>query len=325
MLSALLTGVNRAYPFAKLEDGLFQKHVDTLFKVVHVGSFSCSVQALMLLLQVMDTHQTLSDRLFRAIYAKLMDPQLFSSSKQAMFLNIVFRAMKGDPSLDRVKAFFKRVLQICLVQQAPFICGSLFLLSEVVKVKPALKSLVNQLPASDSDDEQFFDAPDSDDEHENASDDGEESNDEDNKESNKDGSDAKNPVLASAPNAKRSHGYDPRHREPKFARAELSCAWELDSLQAHFHPSVVVFATCLRNGEPIRYQGDPLQDLSMIRYPQTTQRGKDKPHTTHRILEHNTPNTPSETCADGVDVCRAGFWTALCLKTPKSKRRPVAL
>ena len=55
MLSALLTGVNRAYPFADVEEGVFSKQIDTLFKMVNVGSFACSLQALTLLLQIMDS------------------------------------------------------------------------------------------------------------------------------------------------------------------------------------------------------------------------------------------------------------------------------
>lgn len=63
-LSALLTGVNRAYPFAKTSDAVFDEHVNTLFRVVHISTFTTSVQALMLLLQVMDSRNTISDRFY---------------------------------------------------------------------------------------------------------------------------------------------------------------------------------------------------------------------------------------------------------------------
>ena len=39
--------------------------------------------------------------------------------------------------------------------------------------------------------------------------------------------------------------------------------WELSLLSNHFHPSVVVFATHLKNGEEIKYDGDPLEDFTL--------------------------------------------------------------
>ncbi len=68
MLSALLTGVNRAYPYAKIGDDDVCKQLDTLFKVVHIVKFNTAVQALMLLFQVMDSQQTISDRYYVALY-----------------------------------------------------------------------------------------------------------------------------------------------------------------------------------------------------------------------------------------------------------------
>ncbi len=50
---------------------------------------------------------------------------------QAMFLNLLFKSVKSDPEINRVKAFLKRILQICSAHSPPFICGCLFLISEV--------------------------------------------------------------------------------------------------------------------------------------------------------------------------------------------------
>lgn len=68
MLSALLTGVNRAYPYAQTSDEKIKEQMNTLFKVLHVVNFNTSVQALMLLFQVMDSNQTISDRYYTALY-----------------------------------------------------------------------------------------------------------------------------------------------------------------------------------------------------------------------------------------------------------------
>lgn len=68
MLSALLSGVNRAYPYAVAGDEKVKEQLDTLFKVVHLVKFNTAVQALMLLFQVMDSQQTISDRYYAALY-----------------------------------------------------------------------------------------------------------------------------------------------------------------------------------------------------------------------------------------------------------------
>lgn len=52
MMAAILTGVNRAYLYANVDEEKIKDHVDALFKVVHVGTFNVSLMALNLLFQV---------------------------------------------------------------------------------------------------------------------------------------------------------------------------------------------------------------------------------------------------------------------------------
>ena len=55
LLSALLTGINKAFPFLQNIDAL-SKHTDELFRIVHGASFASSTQALTLI-----SHIALSD------------------------------------------------------------------------------------------------------------------------------------------------------------------------------------------------------------------------------------------------------------------------
>jgi ribosome biogenesis protein MAK21 len=48
-----------------------------------------------------------------------------------MFLNVLYKTLKNDNHLPRTVAIVKRLLQVCMIQKAPFVCGTLFLLSEV--------------------------------------------------------------------------------------------------------------------------------------------------------------------------------------------------
>lgn len=109
----------------------FDKHMDTLFKITHAGTFNTSIQSLQLIAQVAKSRPAIADRYYRTLYDSLIDPRLHTSSKQAMYLNLVFKSLKADDSLPRVMAFVKRLLQMLGLHQPPFICGALYLLGEV--------------------------------------------------------------------------------------------------------------------------------------------------------------------------------------------------
>nr|XP_015210566.1 PREDICTED: CCAAT/enhancer-binding protein zeta [Lepisosteus oculatus] len=272
MLSALLSGVNRAYPYSEAGDEKIKEQLDTLFKVVHLVKFNTAVQALMLLFQVMDSQQTISDRYYVALYKKLLDPGLSQCSKQAMFLNLLYKSLKADIVLRRVKAFVKRLLQVSCEQSPTFICGALYLVSEVMKAKPGLRILLQE--NGEGEEEKFEDLDEDDDDSE------EKFTDADKEEEGGQGqTQAENPVRTapSKPTASWVHhqnleggknlgAYDPLHRNPLYCGADGSTLWELARLSSHFHPSVALFASTILQGESIGYTGDPLQDFTLIRF-----------------------------------------------------------
>jgi len=72
ILSAVLTGVNRAFPFSKVEsdvyylrlcvvDNRFEKHMDVLFMITHDANFNTAIQALILIHQVATAKQVISN------------------------------------------------------------------------------------------------------------------------------------------------------------------------------------------------------------------------------------------------------------------------
>lgn len=159
ILSALLTGVNRAFPFVAVDevDILIEEHTPILFRLVHSKSFNVGIQALMLLYQLLAKNQTVSDRFYRALYAVLFSPELAKSSKVEMFLGLLFKAVKSDINSKRMAAFAKRLMQVALQQAPQFACGCLLLLSEVLKSRSTLWSAVTQPEDGDEDTEQFHD------------------------------------------------------------------------------------------------------------------------------------------------------------------------
>ncbi|RPB25876.1 CBF-domain-containing protein [Terfezia boudieri ATCC MYA-4762] len=228
LISAVLVGVNRAYPFSKIDDELFEKHVDTLFRITHSGNFNTSIQALMLIHQVSTSKQVVSDRFYRTLYESLFDQRLITSSKQAMYLNLLFKALKVDTNLKRVKAFVKRLVQVSTMHQPAFICGVFYLLSELVSTFPSLRTMLDTPEAREDDEEEAFrDVPDEDDDVDKA----------------------KRVALEKAmkeaeDRAKKLRDlYDGRKRDPEFANADKSCLWEIIPFTYHFHPSVSLYAS----------------------------------------------------------------------------------
>ena len=115
MLSALITGVRRAFPYVASEDvePLVDKHSEALFKLIHTAPFTVSLQALLLLHQLLSGRQAISDRFYRALYAVLLQEGPRASGVRApQFLSLLFKAMKADVSVKRVAAFCKRLLQV---------------------------------------------------------------------------------------------------------------------------------------------------------------------------------------------------------------------
>lgn len=128
----------------RLRLGSLGKHLDTLFKIIHSSNFNTSIQAMMLIQQLTAARNLAGDRLYRVLYESLLDPRLCTSSKQAMYLNLILRTLRSDVNVKRVKAFVKRLLQILTLHQPPFICGALYVISELQSLFPGIFTLIEE-------------------------------------------------------------------------------------------------------------------------------------------------------------------------------------
>ncbi|CAI8586787.1 unnamed protein product [Vicia faba] len=158
LLSALLTGVNRAFPFVSSNeaDDVVDVQTPVLFQLVHSKNFNVGVQALMLLDKISSKNQIASDRFYRALYSKLLLPAVMNTSKAEMFIALILRAMKRDVNIKRVAAFSKRLLQVALQQPPQYACACLFLLSELFKARPPLWNTALQNESFDDDELEHF-------------------------------------------------------------------------------------------------------------------------------------------------------------------------
>ncbi|KAI0106236.1 CBF-domain-containing protein [Nemania sp. FL0031] len=217
LVSAILTGVNRAVPFSQADQSTLESHLDTLFRITHSSNFNTSIQALMLIQQLSANRQLATERYYRTLYESLLDPRLITSSKQALYLNLLYRSLKVDVDVRRVKAFVKRMLQILNLHQPSFVCGIIYLAIELSVAFPDLKTLLSVPEENDVEE----------------------------------GPDASSDDAADETQAttKVGNAYDGRKRDPEYSNAHLSCLWELLPFLKHYHPSVDVYAKNLLSGE----------------------------------------------------------------------------
>ncbi|KIW37854.1 uncharacterized protein PV06_09839 [Exophiala oligosperma] len=213
LISAILTGVNRAYPYVGADGTSFTEHMETLFKITHSSNFNTGVQAMMLIQQLSTTHRASNDRFYRILYESLLDPRLLASSKQQLYLNLLHRSLKADLNVKRVKAFVKRLVQILSLHEPSFICGAFFLVQDLEATFPSLAGLIDQPEDHDDDEEVFRDVDE----------------------------DGDQPALT-LPDKPQSTFYDGHKRAPEHSNADNSCLWEVFPFLAHFHPSVSVSA-----------------------------------------------------------------------------------
>ncbi|KAI0206432.1 CBF-domain-containing protein [Astrocystis sublimbata] len=221
LVSAILTGVNRAVPFSQADQSTLESHLNTLFHITHSSNFNTSIQALMLIQQLSATRQLATERYYRTLYESLLDPRLITSSKQALYLNLLYRSLKADVDVRRVKAFVKRMLQILNVHQPSFVCGILYLATELSITFPDLNTLL-----SEPEEHEFEER-------------------------------AALPTTAGTSGEindgfqvpEITNSYDGRKRNPEYSNAHLSCLWELLPFLKHYHPSVDVFAQSFLSGE----------------------------------------------------------------------------
>lgn len=78
-------------------------------------------------------------RFYRVLYASLLAPEFRRSSKNNLYLNLLYRVLKTCKNRRIVMALLKRVLQCALMMPANMACGLLYMVSTVLSERKELK------------------------------------------------------------------------------------------------------------------------------------------------------------------------------------------
>ena len=298
LLSALLTGVNRAHPYVDASHDM-EQYLDALYRVVHTAPPAACTQAMLLLFhlvigveqkqlqeqkekqrrnrkktqapvaaapppQTTPEHEARRTRFYRALYAKLIDTQLLYSGKHlTQFFNLLYKSFKYDTNERRIQACCKRLVStIMSCPNAATLTATLYLWHEVARIHPFLQQSYAQVVPEDA--EFILDG------------------------SKRDPRSAlvqmENGVVATALTDADDIGH---------VNAPV---WEMSLLQHHYHPSVVKFTHSL--DADLGYNGDPLHDFAFgsfldkfaYRNPKTSQRATEQ--TRSAVMERHRSSTP---------------------------------
>lgn len=137
MMSAILTGIHRAYPYSHLANDVFEQHIQTLYTLVHQVNFRMRVVAMTLIKNIVYkraelTKNPVEDRFYSLIFGQLLRPEIHTTSRQEAFIQLVLNVINDDTVVERKEAFIKRILQVALNSQPDF---ALLLLTTVTKIK----------------------------------------------------------------------------------------------------------------------------------------------------------------------------------------------
>ncbi|KAJ8707967.1 hypothetical protein PYW08_010333 [Mythimna loreyi] len=134
LMSAILTGVKRAYPFANKERlSESAAHIDAIHRLVHLAGINIAIHALALLFHISDASKGTADRYYTALYRKLTNAEIFNTTHSALLFSLIYKSLKRDSNIPRVASFIKRLLQLCCYMTPAQACGMLFLISQVLK------------------------------------------------------------------------------------------------------------------------------------------------------------------------------------------------
>jgi ribosome biogenesis protein MAK21 len=239
---------------------LLDEKMDTLFRLSHSESIKLRVEVLKLIFMIcqgmltgsrnqkdqnvgskkkkqeennksIKNENTYLDRYYRSLYEVLLIKEVIFSKNLREILKLIMMSLSFDTNICRVAAFLKRLLQMSLHAEPPFITCALIIVSQILRNKHKLWRMVEKNTFNQG----------------SNNGEGENDNEEDSQ----------------------TIGYDFMKRDPLYTNADAFPLAELHILASHYHPTVQRFSQFILenyNKDIISYEGDPLLDFSLLNF-----------------------------------------------------------
>lgn len=211
LVAKIFTGLNRAFPFSNLDSKLFTKYVDTLYQMSHSPNVGTFIEALSFIFQL---SKASTDQAGHNRYYRALYDSLLDNrlSRSSKLSKYMHLLLRSLAELKQDPATSLALSKRSLqVACNTSEVGAVASLIHVATLAPHSSQLVQY-----------------------------ENKNENSKE-----------VVSPEAQDSENDRYDPKKRDPRFAKAEKSQAWEALLLQRHFHPTVALYANNLlaENGE----------------------------------------------------------------------------
>lgn len=134
-----IKGLNKIFRFVKgggkdIREMISGK-IESIYKIVHATTNTkAKVQLYLFLFQYYShLYGSISDRFYRSLYEFINQPEILHCSLTEVFFDLLLISLQQDTNINRILAFIKRILQLCLTAQPNFITTTLIMLSKLIQ------------------------------------------------------------------------------------------------------------------------------------------------------------------------------------------------
>ena len=151
-LSLIVKRINILFKYVKHNknqmekiDEIIESKISVLFKLSHSKNLKLSIEILKLLFGIITTQdQNFVSRYFKSLY-ELISLQPLSSSKHVKeALKLILVSLMFDNNHNRICSFIKRLLEMCLISEPPYIICILIIISQVMRNKNKLWKMMER-------------------------------------------------------------------------------------------------------------------------------------------------------------------------------------
>ena len=152
LLSLIVKRINILFKYIKNQKNQMEKineiiesKISILFKLSHSKSLKLSIEILKLLFGIITTQdQNFVSRYYKSLYELISSKSLSSSKYVKEALKLILMSLMFDNNNNRISSFIKRLLEMCLISEPPFIICNLIIISQVIRNKNKLWKMIER-------------------------------------------------------------------------------------------------------------------------------------------------------------------------------------
>ena len=151
-LSLIVKRINILFKYVKKQQKQMEKineiiheKILVLFRLSHNKSLKLSIEILKLLFGIITTQdQNFVDRYYKSLYDLISNHSLSSSKHVKEGLKLILMSLMFDNNTNRICSFLKRLLEMSLVSEPPYIICILIIISQVLRNKNKLWKMLER-------------------------------------------------------------------------------------------------------------------------------------------------------------------------------------